>query len=59
MNQVTHFLDASFLYGSTSSYARSIRTLEGGKLIDADQSIKKCFKVGNSSSVCYEDGKYF
>lgn len=56
MNQVTHFLDASFLYGSTSSYARSIRTLEGGKLIDADQSIKKCFKVGNSSSVCYEDG---
>lgn len=33
MNQATAFIDASQLYGHTSSKARTIRTQTGGKLI--------------------------
>nr|ARK19845.1 peroxidase-like protein [Ampulex compressa] len=32
MNQVSHFLDASTIYGTSSKRAKSLRTLVGGKL---------------------------
>lgn len=32
MNQVSHFLDGSTIYGSTMKKSREIRTFEGGRL---------------------------
>ena len=37
MNQITHWIDASNIYGSTDKEAKLLRTLSNGLLVEADQ----------------------
>ena len=40
MNQITHFLDASNVYGSTDYIAKKLRELQGG-LLKSGQDIRQ------------------
>lgn len=66
MNQATHFLDASQIYGSTSKKAMKLREGEGGKLIVSIHD-KKTFlphslkpvddcQVKSDKNECYRSG---
>lgn len=67
MNQVSHFLDGSNIYGSNSREAAALREKTGGLLktstVDDDELLplainptEKCL-VDNNNEPCYNTGK--
>ena len=67
MNQATHHLDGSMIYGTTADKAKSLRTYTNGQLIaeikdgheylpNADKPMQHC-QVSSNSSSCYKSGK--
>ena len=46
MNQVTHWLDASQVYGSTSSMVSTLRSFKGGHLNTGEEGVQKGSKLG-------------
>ena len=56
MNQITHWIDASNIYGSTDQEAKLLRTFDNGLLVEANQKgvkdteqLPKCDEVGEDS----------
>lgn len=68
MNQASHFLDGSVIYGSTEAKAKSLRAMWGGRLITSIQKNgaeyppltegKKMACHLLNSSHCYNAGNY-
>ncbi|XP_015121636.1 peroxidase isoform X2 [Diachasma alloeum] len=65
MNQVTHFLDGSTVYGADDDRAEELRTFQGGKLrVDDQNGLSYLPKAGNNTFVdvcedpdnCYKAG---
>ena len=63
MNQVSHFLDGSTIYGSTMKRSRELRTFEGGKLRTEIRNNREFLPTADSepaslcrSSKCYLSG---
>ncbi len=61
MNQITHWLDLSQVYGNGNKKARNLRMMEGGKLATSEDGMlplknnsKKC-----GTSPCFLTGKTF
>ena len=52
MNQLTHWIDASNIYGSTDQEAKLFRTFSNGQLIEANQN---GFKSTEQLPKCDED----
>ena len=69
MNQATHLLDGSMLYGTSQEKAKALRQMSGGKMktqIDMDgheylpvftpdKKMERC-QISRNSSTCYESG---
>ncbi|KAJ9595022.1 hypothetical protein L9F63_013688, partial [Diploptera punctata] len=66
MNQATHLLDGSMIYGTTNDKAKSLRTYTNGRLAtvvkdgneflpEADKPMQHC-QVSSNSSACYKSG---
>jgi hypothetical protein len=68
MNQATHHLDGSMIYGTTDEKAWSLRTFSKGQLSSevkngheylpqADKPLQHC-QVSSNTSACYKSGKF-
>lgn len=63
MNQVSHFLDGSTVYGSTMKKSRELRTFEGGRLRVDMQNNRAYLSRGNAERTsqcgenCYNSGE--
>lgn len=63
MNQVSHFLDGSTIYGSDQVTARLLRTFEGGKLRTQIKNNVEYLPGAEPDSIvpcygeCYDTGK--
>jgi hypothetical protein len=66
MNQATHYLDGSMIYGTTDERAWSLRTFSDGQLSSdlkngheympqADKPLQHC-QVSSNTSACYKSG---
>lgn len=66
MNQATHYLDGSMIYGTTDERAWSLRTFSNGQLSaemkngheylpQADKPLQQC-QVSSNTSACYQSG---
>lgn len=62
MNQASHFLDGSMIYGSTMKKSRELRTFEGGRLRVHKDNNRQYLPVGGSeigsacTKGCYDSG---
>jgi hypothetical protein len=67
MNQATHHLDGSMIYGADDETAWELRTFSNGKLSSeikngyeylpqADEPLQQC-QVSSKTSACYRSGK--
>jgi hypothetical protein len=67
MNQATHHLDGSMIYGSTVEKAWALRTFSNGQLSaemkngreylpKADKPLQQC-QVSSNASACFKSGK--
>lgn len=65
MNQVSHFLDGSTIYGSTTKKSRELRTFEGGRLRIDVRNNHAYLPRGNAEHTsqcgenCYNSGENF
>jgi hypothetical protein len=68
MNQATHYLDGSMIYGTTDERAWSLRTFSNGQLSSeiknghdylphADKPLQQC-QVSSNTSTCYKSGNF-
>lgn len=68
MNQATHYLDGSMIYGTTDERAWSLRTFSNGQLStemkngheylpQADKPLQQC-QVSSNTSACYKSGNF-
>lgn len=64
MNQVSHFLDGSAIYGSTLKQSRELREFEGGRLRVHTEKNQEYLPVGGVEILsectenCYNSGNY-
>ena len=67
MNQITHWLDASNIYGSTLDESNSLRSFSGGKLksnsVQDSRGLPSCSKTPDIEmchrcSHCFAAGRY-
>lgn len=66
MNQATHFLDGSHIYGATVSKANALREFVGGRLLTSDKdgraflphasNAKQLCQVNSDKTDCYKAG---
>lgn len=65
MNQATHFLDGSMIYGSTSENVISLRTMKNGKLATTNINGVELLPVSdtpedncqlNEEKICFKSG---
>lgn len=65
MNQVSHFLDGSTVYGSTTKKSRELRTFEGGRLrVDTRNNHaylprENAERTSQCGENCYNSGESF
>lgn len=68
MNQATHYLDGSMIYGANDETAWALRTFSNGQLSSemkngyeflpqADEPLQQC-QVSSDTSTCYKSGKF-
>ena len=65
MNQVSHFLDGSTIYGSTLEKSRELRSFEGGKLQSEFRNNREYLLTADTepaslclSTKCYSSGNF-
>lgn len=65
MNQASHFLDGSAIYGSTLKKSRQLREFEGGRLRVHKESNHEFLPIGEDeissacAKNCYNSGEHF
>lgn len=65
MNQATHYLDGSVIYGSTPEVAQSLRSFWQGRLRTTNRDNREYLPIAKErklvcieNSTCYESGKF-
>lgn len=64
MNQVSHFLDGSAIYGSSVKKSRELRTFEGGRLQINSRNYREYLPRASAESAthcgenCYNSGEH-
>lgn len=64
MNQVSHFLDGSMIYGSTLKKSRELREFEGGRLMVRSEDHQEYLLTSSLETSfmcmkdCYDSGNY-
>ena len=60
MNQASHFLDGSAIYGSTLKKSRELREFEGGRLRVHKDNKREFLPIGGTECKdgCYDSGNY-
>lgn len=68
MNQATHFLDGSMIYGSTDAKAVTLRAMKSGKLTTVKKNDNELLPMSDTpedscqfekDGACFKSGRYF
>lgn len=58
MNQASHYLDASMIYGSTAGRAIALRAMSGGRLATSEKDAEEFLPLSVAPEVhCQAEGK--